>query len=132
MEPNAEDLAAQEAAAREYQPQLEVTAHTPLILLDENPRSRSLRNTQGPLVGRKTPSTAIVEEYAKADPVYVQKTMVGNRCRCCMQRGADGDGRFSPRHTHITDRSRGMGTAAGGVSRFTLPCLTQQVLGRPR
>ncbi|KAK4125208.1 cysteine proteinase [Parathielavia appendiculata] len=57
MEPNAEDLAAQEAAAREYQPHLE-------------------RDAQGPLVGKKTPSTAIAEEYAKADPIYVQKTLV--------------------------------------------------------
>ncbi|KAL1849893.1 hypothetical protein VTK73DRAFT_9791 [Phialemonium thermophilum] len=53
MEPNlSDDLAAQEAAAREYQPQLE-----------------------GPLVGDKKPSHAITEEYAKADPVYVQKTL---------------------------------------------------------
>jgi ubiquitin thioesterase protein OTUB1 len=33
-------------------------------------------STQGPLVGEKTPSTAITEEYAKADPVYIEKTMV--------------------------------------------------------
>ncbi|OIW31199.1 cysteine proteinase [Coniochaeta ligniaria NRRL 30616] len=46
------DLAAQEAAAREYQPHLE-----------------------GPLVGDRTPSHVITEEYAKADPVYVQKTL---------------------------------------------------------
>ncbi|KAK3372376.1 peptidase C65 Otubain-domain-containing protein [Podospora didyma] len=52
MEANCDDLAAQEAAAREYQPQLD-----------------------GPLVGQKTPSTAIAEAYAKADPIYVQKTM---------------------------------------------------------
>ncbi|KAL2145526.1 hypothetical protein VTI28DRAFT_6918 [Corynascus sepedonium] len=53
MEPNTDDLVAQEAAAREYQPHLE-----------------------GPLIGKKTPSTAIVEEYAKADAIYVQKTMM--------------------------------------------------------
>ncbi|KAK3383514.1 peptidase C65 Otubain-domain-containing protein [Lasiosphaeria ovina] len=52
MEVNSDDLAAQEAAAREYQPQL-----------------------NGPLIGNKMPSTAITEEYAKADPIYVQKTM---------------------------------------------------------
>ncbi|KAK3330649.1 peptidase C65 Otubain-domain-containing protein [Apodospora peruviana] len=52
MESNTDDLAAQEAAARDYQPQPE-----------------------GPLVGPKTPSTAITEEYAKGDPIYVQKTM---------------------------------------------------------
>ncbi|KAK4156760.1 peptidase C65 Otubain-domain-containing protein [Chaetomidium leptoderma] len=53
MEPNSEDLVAQEAAAREYQPNLE-----------------------GPLVGNKTSSTTITAEYAKADPIYVRKTMV--------------------------------------------------------
>ncbi|KAK0737442.1 peptidase C65 Otubain-domain-containing protein [Apiosordaria backusii] len=53
MEPTPEDLVAQEAAAREYQPQLE-----------------------GPFVGEKTPSTAIANEYAKADPIYIQKTAV--------------------------------------------------------
>jgi len=52
MEPNHDDVHAQEAAARDYQPDL-----------------------KGPLVGEKTPSTAITEEYAKADQVYVQKTM---------------------------------------------------------
>jgi ubiquitin thioesterase protein OTUB1 len=52
MEPNTDDLVAQEAAAREYQPHL-----------------------QGPLVGKKTPSEAIVEQYAAADAIYVQKTM---------------------------------------------------------
>ncbi|KEZ39415.1 hypothetical protein SAPIO_CDS10131 [Scedosporium apiospermum] len=46
-----DELAAQEAAAREYHPRLE-----------------------GPLVGEKTLSTAISNEYAKADPVYVEKT----------------------------------------------------------
>ncbi|KAK4199798.1 putative ubiquitin thioesterase [Triangularia verruculosa] len=53
MDPAPEDLVAQEAAAREYQPQLE-----------------------GPFVGEKTPSTAITHEYAKADPIYIQKTAV--------------------------------------------------------
>ncbi|KAJ9155642.1 Ubiquitin thiolesterase [Pleurostoma richardsiae] len=53
MEPSLDDdLAAQEAAAREYQPQLE-----------------------GPLVGEKTPSHVITQEYAKADQVYVDKTI---------------------------------------------------------
>ena len=31
---------------------------------------------QGPLVGEKTSSQAITEEYARADPTYVAKTMV--------------------------------------------------------
>ncbi|KAB5547271.1 peptidase C65 Otubain-domain-containing protein [Coniochaeta sp. 2T2.1] len=46
------DLAAQEAAARDYQPNLE-----------------------GPLVGDRIPSDAISHAYAQADPVYVQKTL---------------------------------------------------------
>ncbi|KAF5867892.1 putative ubiquitin thioesterase protein [Botrytis fragariae] len=45
------DMEAQEALAREFQPALE-----------------------GPLVGEKKSSLAIVEEYAKADPIYVSKT----------------------------------------------------------
>ncbi|OLN96633.1 Ubiquitin thioesterase OTUB1 [Colletotrichum chlorophyti] len=53
MEPgDPSDLAAQEAAARDYQPQLE-----------------------GPLVGDKITSDAITDEYAKADDVYVAKTI---------------------------------------------------------
>ncbi|XDG07523.1 hypothetical protein ABKA04_007138 [Annulohypoxylon sp. FPYF3050] len=53
MEPQLQtDLAQQEAAAREFKPQLE-----------------------GPLVGERRPSTEITEEYAKADPVYVAKTL---------------------------------------------------------
>ncbi|KAI0597228.1 peptidase C65 Otubain-domain-containing protein [Biscogniauxia sp. FL1348] len=51
MEPQS-DLAQQEAAARDYKPQL-----------------------QGPLVGDKTSSHAITAEYAKADPTFVAKTM---------------------------------------------------------
>ncbi|PKS09610.1 hypothetical protein jhhlp_004228 [Lomentospora prolificans] len=47
-----EELAAQEAAAREFQPRLD-----------------------GPLVGERTLSTAISNAYAKADPVYVEKTL---------------------------------------------------------
>ncbi|CAJ2504417.1 Uu.00g118110.m01.CDS01 [Anthostomella pinea] len=47
-----DEMAQQEAAAWDYQPQL-----------------------QGPLVGDKTSSQAITEEYAKADPTYVAKTM---------------------------------------------------------
>ncbi|KAJ6447016.1 peptidase C65 Otubain [Purpureocillium lavendulum] len=46
------DLAAQQEAAKDYQPVLE-----------------------GPLVGDKTPSDAITHEYAKADAVYVDKTV---------------------------------------------------------
>lgn len=47
------------------------------------------RYPQGPLVGKKTPSTAITEEYAKADPIYVQKTMVRRQrhspCCCSLE-----------------------------------------------
>ncbi|KAI1104046.1 cysteine proteinase [Jackrogersella minutella] len=46
------DIAQQEAAARDFKPQLE-----------------------GPLVGDRRPSTIITEEYAKADPIYVAKTL---------------------------------------------------------
>ncbi|KAI8632731.1 peptidase C65 Otubain-domain-containing protein [Xylariaceae sp. FL1651] len=46
------EIARQEAAARDYKPQLE-----------------------GPLVGEKLSSQAIAEEYAGADPIYVAKTM---------------------------------------------------------
>lgn len=45
------DMEAQEAMARDFQPALE-----------------------GPLVGEKKSSLAITEEYAKADPIYVAKT----------------------------------------------------------
>ncbi|KAK6952476.1 hypothetical protein Daesc_007014 [Daldinia eschscholtzii] len=47
------DLVQQEDAARAFEPQL-----------------------TGPLVGERRPSTVITEEYAKADPIYVAKTMV--------------------------------------------------------
>ncbi|PNY26960.1 Ubiquitin thioesterase OTUB1, partial [Tolypocladium capitatum] len=50
-EQGSHDMAAQQEAAKDYQPVLE-----------------------GPLVGDKTPSDAITHEYAKADPVYVDKT----------------------------------------------------------
>ncbi|KAK8043521.1 Ubiquitin thioesterase OTUB1 [Apiospora rasikravindrae] len=46
------DVADQELAASKYQPNLE-----------------------GPFVGEKTPSQAITEEYAKADPTFVAKTL---------------------------------------------------------
>ncbi|KAK6223504.1 ubiquitin thiolesterase [Colletotrichum tabaci] len=53
MEPgDPSDLAAQEAAARDYQPHLE-----------------------GPLVGDKITSEAITDEYAKADDIYIAKTI---------------------------------------------------------
>lgn len=45
------DMVAQQEAAKDYHPEI-----------------------QGPLVGDKTPSHAIAQEYAKADPVYIEKT----------------------------------------------------------
>src|SRR5689334_15457078 len=59
MEPNSEDLVAQEAAAREYQPNLEVTFIScfPLSVLSRPRRSQTPRAfSQGPLVGKKTSS----------------------------------------------------------------------------
>lgn len=89
MEPISDDLSAQEAAAREYQPNLEVIPHPLVSSSPKLPNSYCLPVSvvanhvplsspplQGPLVGNKTPSSAITEEYAKADPVYVQKTLV--------------------------------------------------------
>ncbi|KAM0263941.1 hypothetical protein ACHAQJ_000976 [Trichoderma viride] len=52
QDPNLHDMAAQQAAAERFQPGLE-----------------------GPFVGEKTPSDAITQEYAKADPIYVEKTI---------------------------------------------------------
>lgn len=91
MEPNTDDLVAQEAAAREYQPHLEVNkkkcssqipnapSRVCVFSGSRTPRSPSpAPHTQGPLVGKKTPSSAIMEQYADADAIYVQKTMVGN------------------------------------------------------
>jgi len=40
--------------------------------------STKLTWVQGPLVGEKKSSLEITEEYAKADPIYVAKTLV--RC----------------------------------------------------
>ncbi|KAG5976586.1 hypothetical protein E4U55_007285 [Claviceps digitariae] len=45
------DVAAQQEAAKDYRPEL-----------------------QGPLVGEKTPSHIITQEYAKADQIYIEKT----------------------------------------------------------
>ncbi|KAK1724274.1 peptidase C65 Otubain-domain-containing protein [Colletotrichum acutatum] len=59
MEPgDPSDLAAQEAAARDYQPQLE-----------------------GLLVGDKITSDAITDEYAKADEIYIAKTITYSHYR---------------------------------------------------
>ncbi|KAI1747242.1 peptidase C65 Otubain-domain-containing protein [Xylaria castorea] len=52
LELDQNEIAQQEAAARDFEPQL-----------------------KGPLVGEKESSQAITEEYARADPIYVAKTM---------------------------------------------------------
>ncbi|KAH8163691.1 hypothetical protein CIB48_g4555 [Xylaria polymorpha] len=52
LELDQNEIAQQEAAARDFEPQL-----------------------KGPLVGEKVSSQAITEEYARADPIYVAKTM---------------------------------------------------------
>jgi len=80
------DMAAQQAAARDYQPVLEVNRGFPgslkLNCSCSTPcasfcfvadRSNFL---QGLKVGNKILSDAITNEYAKADPVYVEKTIV--------------------------------------------------------
>jgi hypothetical protein len=85
----ADDLAAQEAAAREYQPQLQVTCFPTSKSIDELVTAAAaelrpvvlgwaniLAATKGPLIGDKTPSHAITEAYAKADPAFVAKTVV--------------------------------------------------------
>lgn len=98
-----DEMAAQEAAAREYQPRLEVRFQSlPSFCLWRCVFYRVcgsierlvvrwmggwaamvavrmdalLTILQGPLVGDRVPSSAISEEYAKADPIYVEKTMV--------------------------------------------------------
>lgn len=92
-----DDFAAQEAAARTWEPEVEVRfCRSPSRPLPVSP-SRTARDSscrpslcssrelprlttpdphQGPLLGDKTTITAITEQYAKADPVYVDKTMV--------------------------------------------------------
>ncbi|KAJ2903282.1 Ubiquitin thioesterase OTUB1 [Zalerion maritima] len=68
------EIAAQEAAARDYKAQHQVRLTRNLagrfVVL-----TNILPQFQGPPVGDKTPSEAITDEYAKADPIYVQKTI---------------------------------------------------------
>lgn len=92
-----DDFAAQEAAARTWEPEVEVRfdARRPALVSPsvarspwqpvspdsvcssaELPRLTTPDPHQGPLLGDKTTITAITEQYAKADPVYVDKTMV--------------------------------------------------------
>jgi len=78
-EPGApDDLAAQEAAARDYEPHLEVRFLPPAPApLPPDPELTAFRGHQGEPVGEKLPSHVITDEYVKADPTYVAKTMVG-------------------------------------------------------
>lgn len=69
-----DDLAAQEALARDFQPDLSVR----FPLLGCSRTSQLTAEVQGPLVGDKKSSLAITEEYARADPIYVAKTAVGS------------------------------------------------------
>lgn len=96
-----DDFAAQEAAARTWEPEVEVcfllarrpalalpmclaraardiSCHPNLCAARSGGLSRLITPDphQGPLLGDKTTITAITEQYAKADPVYVDKTMV--------------------------------------------------------
>ena len=44
-------------------------------------------------MGEKTPSTAVTNEYAKADPIYVEKTLVCSVLSCspsCCELSANG------------------------------------------
>lgn len=56
--------------------------HIPRQLLSRNPIALKFppltipHPHQGPLLGDKTTITAITEQYAKADPIYVDKTIV--------------------------------------------------------
>jgi hypothetical protein len=63
------DMEAQEALARDFQPALEVGWGCKWDVINAEFK-------QGPLVGEKKSSRAITEEYAKADPIYVAKTAV--------------------------------------------------------
>jgi ubiquitin thioesterase protein OTUB1 len=81
MDDGLHDLAAQQAAAQDYQAELEVNLTFAALL----PQLSTLctlfapsltSSSQGLAVGNKTSSEAITQEYAKADPVYVEKTIV--------------------------------------------------------
>jgi ubiquitin thioesterase protein OTUB1 len=85
MDDGLHDLAAQQAAAQDYQAELEVNLIfaelLPLLSPQLSTRCTSFASSltsssQGLAVGNKTSSEAITQEYAKADPVYVEKTIV--------------------------------------------------------
>lgn len=75
-----DDFAAQEAAARTWEPEVEVRylpfPSRPHPAFLGFPRLTTPDPHQGPLLGDKTTIAAITEQYAKADPIYVDKTIV--------------------------------------------------------
>ena len=66
-------------------------------------------------MGEKKSSHAITEEYAKADPVYVEKTRVSIACPEEGERCADAFDRGYHRLTAISAPYREMGTVDGEV-----------------
>lgn len=76
------DLQAQYEAAQTHEPVPEVISFSsfvsrfPVSPVKQRLLTLEIFTPQGPLVGKKTLSTAITDEYAKADPVYVEKTLV--------------------------------------------------------
>ncbi|KAH8762103.1 peptidase C65 Otubain-domain-containing protein [Diaporthe sp. PMI_573] len=74
-----DDFAAQEAAARTWEPEVEVRylpfPSRPHPAFLGFPRLTTPDPHQGPLLGDKTTIAAITEQYAKADPIYVDKTI---------------------------------------------------------
>ena len=68
--PNPDEMEEFQRLSDKYQPELEVSAiHMSTIA--------AVTLAKGPLVGQKLPLTALVTEYAQADPTYVTKTRVG-------------------------------------------------------
>lgn len=91
-----DDFAAQEAAARTWEPEVEVRPPPPPTFPSNPfrdiscpaalqpwrfPQLTTPDPQQGPLLGDRTTITAITEQYAKADPIYVDKTIVSIPCR---------------------------------------------------
>jgi hypothetical protein len=76
--------------------------------------------SQGPKIGLKVSSEVITNEYAKADPIYVEKTIVRllqlrnlSRIKTLMSHLSP---RLFPRHILTTELSKAMETVAGEVS----------------
>lgn len=87
------------------------------FVFDRAPLTPAIRGTQGPLVGDMTPSHVITEQYAAADPVYVEKTLVS----LCVSRSGSMVANRAPtrpcrKHTLTIDPYGAMATADGEVS----------------